>query len=89
MEALINVYYYFVSLHVAVDGGMYKGRVSYGFPYFIPLIWSHLFTMFLVLFPIPRVGGGRDSAGFNILQTMEMIIIDMSSQIGDQVIIIL
>ena len=30
-----------------------------------------------------------DSAGFNILQMTEMVITDMSSQIGDQVIIIL
>ena len=30
-----------------------------------------------------------DSAGFNILQMTETVITDMSSQIGDQVIIIL
>ena len=30
-----------------------------------------------------------DSAGFNILQMTEMVITDMSSQIGDQVIVIL
>lgn len=63
LEALISVHHYFFLIcifphHSKVGGGMYGGSVHWWFPYFLPLIWSHVLAMCLVLIPIPRVGGG-------------------------------